>query len=193
MRSVRGTLGYTAVGEQVGMAQRMESVAPPGGVMLSASTARLVDGAATLGESELVQIKGADDPVPARRLLSMGEGHHAARRAESNLVGRRWEMAAVEGLLERAIEGHGAVVGVVGPPGIGKSRLVREVAAMAGRGGVEVFTGFCESHTSQVPFHAVARLLRAVTGIKGLDPACRPSADTGSVSRRGARGLIALR
>src|ERR1700751_3826844 len=39
-------LGYTAVGEQVGMAQRMESVAPPGGVMLSASTARLVDGAA---------------------------------------------------------------------------------------------------------------------------------------------------
>ena len=39
-----GALGYTAVGEQVGMAQRMESVAPPGGVMLSASTARLVDG-----------------------------------------------------------------------------------------------------------------------------------------------------
>ena len=43
-------LGYTAIGEQVGMAQRMESVAPPGGVMLSASTARLVDGAAVLGE-----------------------------------------------------------------------------------------------------------------------------------------------
>ena len=40
-----GPFGYTAVGEQVGMAQRMESVAPPGGVMLSASTARLVDGA----------------------------------------------------------------------------------------------------------------------------------------------------
>ena len=40
-------------------------------------------------------------------------------------------MSAVEGLLDRAIDGHGAVVGVVGPPGIGKSRLVREVAAMA--------------------------------------------------------------
>ena len=46
-----GAFGYTAVGEQVGMAQRMESVAPPGGVMLSASTARLVEGAATLGEA----------------------------------------------------------------------------------------------------------------------------------------------
>ena len=78
-------------------------------------------------------------------------------------------MSAVEGLLERAIEGHGAVVGVVGPPGIGKSRLVREVAAMACRRGVEVFTAFCESHTSQVPFHAVARLLRAAAGVEGLD------------------------
>jgi predicted ATPase len=79
-------------------------------------------------------------------------------------------MSAVKGLLDRAVDGHGAVVGMVGSPGIGKSRLVREVAAMAGRRGVEVFTTFCESHTSQVPFHAVARLLRAATGVDGLDP-----------------------
>ena len=45
-----GAMGYTAIGDQVGMAQRMESVAPPGGVMLSASTARLVDGSAAFGE-----------------------------------------------------------------------------------------------------------------------------------------------
>ncbi|MDT5351423.1 MAG: hypothetical protein QOH91_4710 [Mycobacterium sp.] len=165
-----GALGYTAIGEQVGVAQRMESVAPSGGVMLSASTARLVDGAATLSDAELVQIKGADAPVPARRLLGMGEGHRAAWRAESNLVGRRWEMSAVEGLLDRAIDGYGGVVGVVGPPGIGKSRLVREVSAMAARRGVDVSTAFCDSHTSQVPFHVVARLLRAATGVDGLDP-----------------------
>ena len=164
-----GAFGYTAVGEQVGMAQRMESIAPPGGVMLSASTARLVDGAASLAEPELVQIKGADKPVAAQRLLGMEERHRLIERVESNLVGRRWEMSAVEGLLDRAIEGHGAVVGVVGPPGIGKSRLVREVSAMAGSRGVEVFTAFCESHASQVPFHAVARLLRAATGVEGLD------------------------
>ena len=164
-----GALGYTAIGEQVGMAERMESVAPPGGVMLSESTARLVDGAAALGEPEMVRIKGAEEPVAAQRLLGMEERHHAAERAESNLVGRRWEMSAVEGLLDRAVEGHGAVVGVVGPPGIGKSRLVREVAAMARDRDVEVFTAFCESHTSQVPFHAVARLLRAAFGVEGLD------------------------
>jgi len=164
-----GPFGYTAVGEQVGLAQRMESVAPPGGVMLSASTARLVDDTAALGEPEMVRIKGAEEPVTARRLVGMGERHHTIERAESTLVGRRWEMSAAEGLLDRAIEGHGAVAGVVGPPGIGKSRLMREVAALAGRRGVEVFSAFCESHTSQVPFHAVARLLRAATGVEGLD------------------------
>jgi AAA ATPase domain/Adenylate and Guanylate cyclase catalytic domain len=165
-----GPLGYTTVGEQVGMAQRMESVAPPGGVMLSASTARLVDAAAALGKPEMVRIKGAEEPVAAHRLLGIGEQQRAVGRVESNLVGRRWEMSAVEGLLERAVAGQGAVVGVVGSPGIGKSRLVREVSAMADAGDIDVFTAFCESHTSQVPFHAVSGLLRAATGVDRLDP-----------------------
>jgi class 3 adenylate cyclase len=163
-----GTLGYTAIGEQVGMAQRMDSVAPPGGVMLGVSTARLVSDTAALGEPEMVRIKGAETPVAAHRLMGIGHGHRTVERAESTLVGRRWEMSAVEGLLDRAVDGHGAVVGVVGPPGIGKSRLVREIAAIARRRNVEVFTTFCESHASQIPFHAVARLLRAATGVEGL-------------------------
>ena len=163
------SLGYTTIGEQVGMAQRMESVASPGGVMLSASTARLVDGTAVLGEPESVRIKGAEEPVAARRLLGMGDQHHAVSRAESNLVGRRWEMSAVEGLLDRAVEGHGAVVGVVGPPGIGKSRVSREIAAIAAARGVDVFTAYCESHATDIPFYVVARLLRAATGVDGLD------------------------
>jgi len=61
-----GALGYTAIGEQVGMAQRMESVAPPGGVMLSDSTARLVERAALLGEPELMSIKGSGLPQQRR-------------------------------------------------------------------------------------------------------------------------------
>ena len=176
-----GPFGYTAVGEQVGMAQRMESVAPPGGVVLSASTARLVEGAATLGDAELVQIKGADKPVPARRLLGIGE-RPAVGRAESNLVGRRWELSAVEGLLDRAVDGHGAVVAVVGSPGIGKSRLVREVAAIAAGRGVEVFSAYCESHAIDIAFHVVARLLRAAFGVSDLD---------GSAARERVRSRVA--
>ena len=79
-----GSLGYAAIGEQVGMAQRMESVAPPGGVMLSESTARLVEHTVMLAEPEWVRIKGADDPVRARRLVAIGprDGPGRARRGE---------------------------------------------------------------------------------------------------------------
>ncbi|MDT7722030.1 MAG: hypothetical protein QOE94_3041 [Mycobacterium sp.] len=164
-----GSLGYKAIGEPVGFAQRMESVAPPGGVMLSESTARLVEHTVMPGEPEWVRIKGRDEPVRGRRLVAIGPRDGLVGHAEASLVGRRWELSAIESLLDRAADGHGAVIGLAGPPGIGKSRLVREVSAMAGSRGVEVFTAVCESHTSQVPFHAIARLLRAATGVEGLD------------------------
>jgi class 3 adenylate cyclase len=163
------TLGYTAVGEHVGMAQRMESVAPPGGVMLSASTARLVDEVAILREADFVAIKGAAEPVPARQLLGVDQHGRHPNRPESNFVGRGWEMSAVQGLLDRAIDGRGAVVSIVGPPGIGKSRLSRELATHARRRNVDVFSTYCESHTSQVPFQVVSRLLRSATGVEDLD------------------------
>src|SRR6476620_9012036 len=81
-----GSLGYAATGETVGFAQRMESVAPPGAVMLSESTARLVDHRVMLGEPEWVRIKGADEPVAARRLVAIAPRHGLVRRAEASLV-----------------------------------------------------------------------------------------------------------
>lgn len=164
-----GALGYTAVGEQVGLAQRMESAAAPGGVMLSAATARLVEQAFELGPPEFIRIKGADEPVPARRLHGPAGSRGSAVRNESNLVGRQWEMSALQSLLQRAVAGQGTVVGVVGSPGIGKSRLGREAAAEAGLRGMDVFISFCESHARQIPFHTVSRLLRATSGVEDLD------------------------
>ncbi len=165
-----GPLAYTAVGEQVGMAQRMESVAPPGGVMISESTARLVESSALLADPELVHIKGTALPVSARRLLGIASGRRPDR-AETTLVGREWEMGALRGLLDRAIKGNGCVVGLVGPPGIGKSRMVREVASQATDAGADISVTYCESHTADVPFHAAASLLRTTTGSHGVDSA----------------------
>ena len=165
-----GPFGYTAIGDQVGMAQRMESVAPPGGVMLSESTAHLVEQkGAVLGEHESVHIKGVDARVPARRLLVIEPRHGLVGRVLSSLVGRRWEIAALGAILDCSIDGHGGVVGVVGPAGIGKSRVAREAAAMAAGRGVDVFWTFCESHASEIPFHVVTRLLRAALGVGELD------------------------
>lgn len=161
------TASYTAIGEQVGMAQRMESVAPPGGVMLSDSTARLVGNGVVLGEPELVHIKGGST-VTARRLLTIGE-RQPARHTESKLVGRNWELATIEEILGEATDGSGCIVNIVGPPGIGKSRLVRETAALASGLAVPVFSTYCESHATDIPFHVVARMLRAGIGIDQLE------------------------
>jgi hypothetical protein len=120
-----------------------------------------------LGEPQLVRIKGAENAVPARRLLSV-----AARRSGvsvSTLVGREWELSTLSAMLDRATSGRGSVVAVLGPPGIGKTRLTREAMQLAKSRGIEVFSTFCESHAIDVPFHVVARLLRATGRLSGLD------------------------
>ncbi len=164
-----GSLGYTAIGEPVGFAQRMESVALPGGVMLSESTARLVEHTVMLSEPEWVHIKGSDEPVSVRRLVAIPPREGVVGRADAGLVGRRWEMAALDALVDRTTGGRGGVVTVVGPPGIGKSRVAREVAALATGRGVDVFWTFCESHARDIPFYAVTRLLRTGSGVADLD------------------------
>ena len=80
-------------------------------------------------------------------------------------MSRQWLGAIVKwkrlrGMLNETIHGPGSVVGVTGPAGIGKSRVCRELVKIAQSSGVETFSTFCESHTSEIPFHAVARLLR---------------------------------
>src|SRR6185437_16609361 len=133
--------------------------------------------------------KGADDPVRARRLVAIRPRDGLVGRAEASLVGRRWEMAALDAIVDRAIGGRGGVVTVVGPPGIGKSRVAREAATLVAGRGVDVFWTFCESHASGVPFHVVTRLLRAGFGMTHLDGAAArarvrervPDADAGDL------------
>ncbi|MDA2890256.1 AAA family ATPase [Mycolicibacterium sp. BiH015] len=162
-------MGYRATGLTVGMAQRLESVAPPGGVMLSESTARLVEHRAVLAEPEWLRVKGAAEPVCARRLVTVRSHGDVAGRADGSLVGRRWEMAALEAMMERAVGGRGAVVNVIGPPGIGKSRIAREVATLAAARGLSVVWAFCESHAQDLSFGVITALLRAALGVTDTD------------------------
>jgi class 3 adenylate cyclase len=164
-----GPFRYTAIGEQVGMAQRMESVAPPGGVMLSESTARLVAYATLLADAEEVHIKGSDVPVLARRLISLADERQRSRSLQGALVGRELEINSITGLLDRSMSGRGCVVCIAGPAGIGKTRLTDEAVALARTRGVEVVSVFCESHTSDVPFLMATGLLREATRITDLD------------------------
>ncbi|MCW2513666.1 MAG: adenylate/guanylate cyclase protein [Mycobacterium sp.] len=166
-----GPTSYTAVGVHVGLAQRMEAAAPTGGVMLSESTARLVDPVAVLGERELVTIKGSAAPVPARRLLAMKSREWLAKTSDDGLVGRDAETAAISAMLDRAGEGAGCIVGIEGPAGIGKSRVALELSASARTRGIRTISTFCESHASGIPFYVVARLLRDAFAIGDVDDA----------------------
>ena len=137
--------------------------------MLSESTARLVEHTVMLAEPEWVRIKGADEPVRARRLMGIsgrGMGWSGAPRRAWSVGAGRWRPSTPCGAHDRW---PGGVVGAVGPPGIGKSRTARETAALAAGRGVEVFWAFCESHAGDIPFGVVAQLLRAGTGVADLD------------------------
>lgn len=166
----KGSPRYAATGATVGFAQRMESVAAPGAVMLSDSTARLVEDLAVTARPEWLRIKESDGPVRTHRLLGICRRDGPIRRTEATLVGRSSEMAALDAMLDRAIAGRGGTVNVIGPPGIGKSRTAREAAVAASRRGVEVFWTFCESHARDIPFQVFTRLLRGRAGV--LDSDC---------------------
>ncbi|MEV3900840.1 adenylate/guanylate cyclase domain-containing protein [Mycobacterium sp. NPDC050551] len=164
---IAGEMGpgsYTAIGAHVGMAQRMESVAAPGGVMLSATTARLVESLVGMGDLEMVRIKNVEDAVPARRLVSVRSSKRRIRR-HSTLVGRDHDVESLCVHLDATLRGDGEVVGVVGAPGIGKSRLVAEVVDLGAERGVSAFCAFCEAHAREVPFFAAGRLFREVIGV----------------------------
>ncbi|MBI3217099.1 MAG: AAA family ATPase [Mycobacterium sp.] len=159
---------YTAVGHPVGMAQRMEAAAPPGGVMCAESTAQLVERSAILGPPEWVAVKGTREPVAARRLEGFESEHAVLGRDDGPFLGRDADVAALLGAYDSATV---SVACVVGEAGLGKSRLLRELIARATSSGADVVLTQCESHTANVPFHVLSRVLRALFGIGQLDPA----------------------
>ena len=119
-----GPGSYTAVGHPVGMAQRMEAAAEPGGVMCTASTAQAWSSTRLLlGPTEWVTVKGAGEPVPARRLEKVESDRTVLGRDEGPLMGRDADLAE---LLDAFNGRQISVVSVVGEPGLGKSRLIRE-------------------------------------------------------------------
>jgi adenylate cyclase len=183
---------YTAIGVQVGMAQRMEAAAPPGGVMLSEATSRLVEHVAVLGEPEMVTIKGAAEPVPARLLQAMAPRRTLAARIESALVGRDSEIEALTAILNDAVHGNGCVVGISGPPGIGKSRICRELVKIAQGDGVEVVSTFCESHASSIAFAVVGRLIRDQLHLSEFDRQAARAALRAQLSGADSEDLLLL-
>ncbi|MEK6273008.1 MAG: adenylate/guanylate cyclase domain-containing protein [Actinomycetota bacterium] len=168
------SLSYTAVGHTVGLAQRMESLAEPGKAYLTRYAARLVEGFVELRDLGDFEVKGVSHSLQVFELQGVGRARGridvSRARGFSRFVGRTGEMTQLEAELERVIAGDGAVVGIVGEPGIGKSRLCHEFAELCRRRGISVYEAQCQAHGKAIPLLPVLQSLRAYFGIEEEDP-----------------------
>jgi class 3 adenylate cyclase/tetratricopeptide (TPR) repeat protein len=132
---VTGTEERLATGDAVNVAARLEQAAQPGEILIGEQTRRLARDAIEVERVAPLSLKGKAEPLVSYRLLRLVEGASAfERRLDAPLVGRRQELAHVREIFGEAVaERRCRLVTVVGPPGIGKSRLARELdSALAG-------------------------------------------------------------
>src|SRR6266702_1715310 len=123
-------MDYSAVGQTTHLAARMEQLAPPGSIRLTAETLRLAEGFLQVTSLGLVPVKGLTEPVAVWELVGVTALRRrlqaAVARGLSPFVGRQPEVEALQQALTRAEAGQGQVVALIGEPGVGKSRLVYE-------------------------------------------------------------------
>jgi class 3 adenylate cyclase/tetratricopeptide (TPR) repeat protein len=123
-------MDYSAVGQTTHLAARMEQLAAPGSVLLTAATLRLVEGFVRVQALGPVPVKGLAEPVEVFELVGVTALRQRLQAAVAHglspFVGRQPEVAALQQALARAGAGQGQVVALIGEPGVGKSRLVYE-------------------------------------------------------------------
>jgi class 3 adenylate cyclase len=163
---------YTPVGHSIHLAARMESLASGGAVVVSEGTYKLVAGYFECKALGAAKVKGVTEPVPIYEVLGVGPLRTrlqvAARRGLTRFVGRRAELEQLRRALEHAKAGHGQIVGVMGEPGMGKSRLVYEFKLTA-QSGVLVLEAFSASYGKASPYLPVIELLKSYFDIQVSD------------------------
>jgi class 3 adenylate cyclase len=179
-------------GDTVNVAARLEQAAAPDEILIGERTWRLGAGAIQAEPIDALSLKGKPEPLPAWRLLDVSLDLTAdQRRTDGPFVGRRVEIEQLNQAFERALEQRGCVVAtVVGPPGIGKSRLADEfTAGVADRG--RVVTGHCLSYGEGITYWPLAEIVKEFEG-SDLDGAVAAVVNERRSSLRGSRPRLAV-
>ncbi|WP_315716691.1 MULTISPECIES: AAA family ATPase [unclassified Bradyrhizobium] len=165
---------YDAAGANVHLANRLEHMAEPGTILISKETytgARQFVEAEPLGTRTL---RGIASPVSIYKLIGRlnapaSDVFRSGQRLLP-LIGRNAQLAVLERELDDVLAARGAVVGIVGEAGIGKSRLCFEFAEHCRRQGIRVYEARVLAHGRATPFQPVLELLRDFFGIRAKEP-----------------------
>ena len=157
-------MDYSAIGQTTHLAARMEQLAAPGSILLTAATLRLVEGLVRVKALGPVPVKGLAEPGEVFELVGVTAVRQrlqaAAARGLSRFVGRDHELASLQHALHQAMAGHGQIVAMVGEAGVGKSRLVYEFVHSHHTQGWLVLESASVSYGKATPYFPVLDLLR---------------------------------
>jgi class 3 adenylate cyclase/tetratricopeptide (TPR) repeat protein len=171
---------YTALGDAINVAARMEQTAEPGTVRITETTAGLLGGAFVTAPTGPIEVRGRAEPVTTFRVDGVAD--HDVARPVVPLVGRTRERATMAGVLDRLRAGVGGVVTLVGEAGIGKSRFVAAVREQLGTltgvaatseeaGDIAWMEGHARSFDTSVPYAPFRDLANTWLGLRDVDPA----------------------
>lgn len=178
-------------GAAIHLAARLEQLAPPGGVLVSGATVRLLDGELESRSLGPRTIRGFDEPVELHELVLDGQRSAAAPLARrehlSPLLGREAVLATLHNVAWRVAGGRMCVLGVRGEAGIGKTRVVAQFGEDVRAMGFDVCQMTTRSYTNHLPYSALADLMRALMGLRvDIDPQRERDAAIEEVSSWGA-------
>jgi hypothetical protein len=168
-------MDYSAVGQTTNLASRMERVAAPGSIVLTAATLRLVEGLVRINDLGPVPVKGLSEPIEVYELTGASSTRRrlqaAVLRGLTKFVGRDMEIEALNQALEQAGSGHGQIVAAVGEAGVGKSRLMYEFVHSHRRQGWLVLESASVSYGKATPYFPVIDLLKRYVHVEDGDDA----------------------
>src|SRR5499433_4448347 len=166
-------MNYSGVGLTTNLAARMEQLAPPGTIRLTAATLRLVEGAVRVTALGPIPVKGLPEPVDVFELVGATPVHRrlqaAVARGLTRFVGRAQELAVLTQALAQASQGQGQLVALLGEAGVGKSRLVYELVHSHRIQGWRVLESASVSYGKATPYFPVIDLLKRYAHVEDTD------------------------
>ena len=167
--------GYTVIGDPVNVAARLQAAADPGTVIVGAITHRLTKAAVEYVELEPLELKGKAEPVPAwEAVRAVVRGRAARSTVTTPLIGRADETQLLLSLFDRVIsEARPHLVTVIGPAGVGKSRLLSELTLSIGDrpSPPAVRLGSCPAYGAGLAYWALGEIVRGTFDIVDTDTA----------------------